>query len=63
MRPIASAVAFSGNDILVAASADHFATQEQFIRRPIHGKCRWHASVVASRVDRGHRRYGLPSLH
>jgi hypothetical protein len=34
-----SAVAFSGNDILVAASADHFATQGAVYRRPIHGKC------------------------
>ncbi len=30
-----SAVAFSGNDILVAASTDHFATQGRIYRRPI----------------------------
>ena len=30
-----SAVAFSGNDVLVAASADHFATQGAIYRRPI----------------------------
>lgn len=32
-----SAVAFSGNDILVAASADHFATQGAIYQRPIDG--------------------------
>jgi len=32
-----SAVAFSGNDILVSASADHFATQGAVYRRPIDG--------------------------
>jgi hypothetical protein len=32
-----SAVAFSGDDILVAASADHFATQGAIYRRPIDG--------------------------
>ena len=32
-----SAVAFSGNDILVSASADHFATQGAIYRRPIDG--------------------------
>ncbi len=34
-----SAVAFLGNDILVAASADHFATQGAVYRRPIEGEC------------------------
>jgi photosystem II stability/assembly factor-like uncharacterized protein len=33
-----SAVAFSGRDILVAASADHFATQGAIYRRPIDGE-------------------------
>jgi hypothetical protein len=33
--PYCSAVAFSGNDILVAAAADHFATQGAIYRRPI----------------------------
>ena len=37
-----SAVAFSGNDILVSASADHFATQGAIYRRPIDG----HGSLV-----------------
>jgi len=32
-----SAVAFSSDDILVAASADHFATQGAIYRRPIDG--------------------------
>jgi len=32
-----SAVAFSSNDILVSASADHFATQGAVYRRPIDG--------------------------
>ncbi len=32
-----SAVAFSGNDILVSASADHFAAQGAVYRRPIDG--------------------------
>jgi len=32
-----SAVAFSGTDILVSASADHFATQGAVYRRPIDG--------------------------
>ena len=32
-----SAVAFSGNDILVSASADHFATQGAVYRRPMDG--------------------------
>ena len=32
-----SAVAFSGGDILVSASADHFATQGAVYRRPIDG--------------------------
>jgi len=32
-----SAVAFSGDDILVAASADHFAPQGAVYRRPIDG--------------------------
>ena len=32
-----SAVAFSGNDILVSASVDHFATQGAVYRRPIDG--------------------------
>jgi hypothetical protein len=36
--PYCSAVAFSGNDILVAASADHFATQGAVYRRPIDGE-------------------------
>jgi len=36
--PYCSAVAFSGNDILVAASADHFATQGAIYRRPIDGE-------------------------
>ncbi|HTF88788.1 MAG TPA: hypothetical protein VK843_10295 [Planctomycetota bacterium] len=34
-----SAVAFSGNDVLVAASADHFASQGAVYRRPIDEKC------------------------
>jgi len=34
-----SAVAFLGNDIFVAASADHFATQGAVYRRPIDGEC------------------------
>jgi photosystem II stability/assembly factor-like uncharacterized protein len=34
-----SAVAFVGNDILVAASADHFAAQGAVYRRPIAGEC------------------------
>jgi photosystem II stability/assembly factor-like uncharacterized protein len=42
-----SAVAFSGNDILVAASADHFATQGAVYRRPIRGEC------PLARVDGG----------
>lgn len=33
-----SAVAFSGNDILVAASSGHFAKQGAVYRRPIHGE-------------------------
>ena len=33
-----SAVAFSGDDILVAASTDHFAAQGAVYRRPIDGK-------------------------
>jgi photosystem II stability/assembly factor-like uncharacterized protein len=32
-----SAVAFSGNDILVSASEDHFATQSAVYRRPMDG--------------------------
>jgi photosystem II stability/assembly factor-like uncharacterized protein len=32
-----SAVAFAGNDILVAASADHFASQGAIYRRPLEG--------------------------
>jgi photosystem II stability/assembly factor-like uncharacterized protein len=35
--PYCSAVAFSGDDILVAASADHFAAQGAIYRRPIDG--------------------------
>ena len=55
-----SAVAFSGNDILVSASADHFATQGAVYRRPIDE----HGSAGARRcwpaqVDRRHRRHGL----
>lgn len=34
-----SAVAFLGNDVLVAASADHFATQGAIYRRSIEGEC------------------------
>ena len=33
--PYCSAVAFSGDDILVSASTDHFATQGRIYRRPI----------------------------
>jgi photosystem II stability/assembly factor-like uncharacterized protein len=33
-----SAVAFSGNDVLLAASADHFATRGAVYRRPIDGE-------------------------
>jgi hypothetical protein len=33
--PYCSAVAFSGDDILVSASADHFATQGRIYRRPV----------------------------
>lgn len=36
--PYCSAVAFLGGDILVAASADHFATQGAIYRRPIDGE-------------------------
>ena len=35
--PYCSAVAFAGDDILVAASADHFAAQGAIYRRPIDG--------------------------
>ena len=37
MRLYCSAVAFSGDDILVAAAADHFAAQGAIYRRPIDG--------------------------
>jgi hypothetical protein len=33
--PYCSAVAFSGDDILVSASTDHFATQGRLYRRPV----------------------------
>jgi hypothetical protein len=33
--PYCSAVAFSGDDILVSASTDHFATQGRIYRRPV----------------------------
>ena len=33
--PYCSAVAFSGNDILVSASTDHFAAEGRIYRRPI----------------------------
>jgi photosystem II stability/assembly factor-like uncharacterized protein len=33
--PYCSAVAFSGNDILVSASTDHFAAQGKIYRRPV----------------------------
>lgn len=36
--PYCSAVAFSGDDILVAASTDHFAAQGAVYRRPIAGE-------------------------
>ena len=36
--PYCSAVAFAGDDILVAASADHFAAQGAIYRRPIDGE-------------------------
>ena len=35
--PYCSAVAFAGDDILVAAAADHFAAQGAISRRPIDG--------------------------
>ena len=38
-----SAVAFSGDDILVSASTDHFAAQGRIYRRPI----RPHGDIVA----------------
>lgn len=44
-----SAVAFSGNDILVAASADHFATQGSVYRRPIDGE---HLTPVSGGLPR-----------
>jgi photosystem II stability/assembly factor-like uncharacterized protein len=41
--PYCSAVAFAGDDILVSASTDHFATQGAIYRRPIDG----HGPLVA----------------
>jgi photosystem II stability/assembly factor-like uncharacterized protein len=35
--PYCSAVAFAGDDILVSASVDHFATQGAVYRRPVDG--------------------------
>jgi hypothetical protein len=41
--PYCSAVAFAGDDILVSASVDHFATQGAIYRRPVDG----HGPLVA----------------
>ncbi|HIF34888.1 MAG TPA: hypothetical protein EYG57_12310 [Planctomycetes bacterium] len=51
-----SAVAFSGNDMLVSASMDHFADEGAVYRRSIDGNARWYRLVPDSR----HGSVGLP---
>jgi photosystem II stability/assembly factor-like uncharacterized protein len=50
--PYCSAVAFSGDDILVAASTDHFAAEGRIYRRPVGAD-----GAITAVAD------GLPALH
>lgn len=51
--PYCSAVAFAGDDVLVAASSDHFAAEGAIYRRPVdgHGPLRAIAGGLPTRID------------
>ena len=56
-----SAVAFSGDDILVAASSDHFAAQGAVYRRPIDGELP--LARIGGGLPEWHRRHRRYRLH